>query len=290
MGMFQKNHRRNLKVVRRLALPAMAALAVAGMSQSSQAALVASDNAANYTSWTNASTGGSGFGTWGLSTTGSSAGFFLGSSTDNDNSNPLPAGDTGDINTNSKAWGMYANSSSLATATRSFTGGALAVGQGFSLAFDNGIVDTGSSDTFSLLDASNNVLFTFGFTGGASDYFYSDSRAQGQDSGIGFTYFGLDTVFTLTSATTYSFTITPIDSSITAKTISGTINGSIAGFEAVNDNAGNGNNNNFYINSAAVSAAPNSAVPLPASFGFVLVGGLGLAGMALSRRRSGMQG
>lgn len=289
MGMLEKNHGKNLKVVRLLALPALATLAVAGVSQTTHAALVASDNAGNYTSWTTGSTGGSGFGAWGLSTIGSSAGFFLGLSTENDNNNSLPAGDTGDIDTNSQAWGMYANSGSLATATRSFTGGALAVGQSFSLAFDNGNIDTGSSDTFSLLDAGNNVLFQFGFASGAPDYFYSDSHAQSQDSGIGFTYFGLDTVFTLTSATTYSFTVTPIDSSIAAKTISGTINGSIAGFEAVNDNAGSGTTNNFYINSAAVSAAPNSAVPLPASLGLVLVGGLGLAGMALSRRRSGIQ-
>ena len=289
MGILQKNHGKNMKLARLLALPALAALAVIGMSQKSRAALVASDNAGSYTSWTNGSTGGSGFGTWSLSATSSNAGFFLGSSTVNDNGNALPVGDTGDIDTSSQAWGMYANSGSVATATRSFTGSALAVGQSFSLAFDNGYLPVGSSDTFSLLNSSGSALFQFGFAGGANDYFYNDSTSTGADTGIGFTYFGLNTLFTLTSATAYSLTITPIDSSLAAKTISGTINGSITGFQAVNDNAGNGDGRNFYINSVAVSAAPNSAVPLPASLGFVLAGGLGLAVMALSRRRSRMQ-
>lgn len=289
MGMLQQIHGKNLNVARLLALPALAALAIAGISQTSHAALVASDNAGSYTSWTNSSNGGSGFGTWGLSTMGSNAGFFVGSSTANDNGNTLPAGDTGDIDTNSEAWGMYANSSSLATATRNFTGCALAVGQSFSLAFDNGNISFGSSDTFSLLNSSGNALFQFGFAGGTSDYFYTDSTSTAASTGVGFTYFGLNTLFTLTSNTTYSLTITPINPSLAAKTIFGTISGSITGFQAVNDNAGNGSTNNFYINSAAVSAAPGNAVPLPASLGFVLAGGLGLAAMALSRRRSGMQ-
>lgn len=288
MGMFQERYGKKIGVSKLLALSALATLAIAGISQTTHAALVASDNAGNsvYSSgWSNSSNGGSGFGAWNLTTTGSSAGFFTGSSTQNDNGNPLPAGDSSDIDSNKTAWGLYANSGSVATATRDFTGGALAVGQSFSLAFDNGLVATDSSDTISLLDASGNTLFQFGFAGGLVTYFYTDSTSTPATAGIPFTYFGLDTVFTLTSATTYSLTVTPIDTAISSKTITGTINGSIAGFNAVNDNAGSGDPSNFYINSAAVSAAPSSAVPLPATFGLVLAGGIALATMGLNRRR-----
>ncbi len=292
MGMLQQVHGKKLGVSKLLALSALAAVAIAGIGQTTRAALVASDNAGNstYSSvWSNGSNGGTGFGAWSLTTTGSSAGFFIGSSTVNDNSNLLPTGDAADINTpdnsSGSAWGMYANSSSLATATRDFTGGDLGVGQSFSLAFDNGNIQSGSSDTLSLLDSSGSTLFQFGFVGGLSDYFYTDYTSTAADTGIGFTYFGLDTVFTLTSLSTYSFTITPIDTAISAKTITGTINGPIIGFQAVNDNAGSGDGSNFYINSAAISAAPSSAVPLPATFGLVLAGGLGLAAIGLNRRR-----
>ena len=292
MGMLQQVHGKKLGVSKLLALSALATVAIAGIGQTTRAALVASDNAGNSTyssGWSTASNGGSGFGSWSLTPTGSNAGFFISSSTDNDNGNSLPTGDTADINTpdnsSGSAWGMYANSSSLATATRNFTEGDLGVGQSFSLAFDNGNIDTYSSDTLNLLNSSGIILFQFGFDGGLSDdYFYTDATSTAADTGIGFTYFGLDTVFTLTSLSTYSFTITPIDTNI-PKTITGTINGSIVGFQAVDDNAGSGSGNNFYINSAAISAAPSSAVPIPATFGLVLMGGLGLAAIGLNRRR-----
>lgn len=283
MGVFQNPHGKRSGNWKILALSAMAALAVAGISQTTHAALVASDNAGNsaYASgWNSGSNGGTGFGAWSLAN-GTGAGFFIGSSTVNDNNNLLPAGDTADIGT---AWGTYANTNYYATATRDFTGGALAVGQSFSLAYDNGNVQTGGADFLNLVDSLGSNVFTFGFVGGNRDYSYSDAASFRADTGIGFTYFGLDTVFTLTSATTYSFTVAPIDTSLASKTVTGTISGSIVGFSVVNDNTGGGNGNNFYVNSLQVSAAPSSAVPTPAPFGLVLAGGIGLAGLAIRRR------
>ena len=114
MGMFQKNHRRNLKVVRLLALPALAALAVAGMSQSSQAALVASDNAGNYATagWSTsggAENLGTGFGGWTFNpnpaSNGGSAGAFLADTT-------TLNGQTPPIATGGDSWGVYANNGS----------------------------------------------------------------------------------------------------------------------------------------------------------------------------------
>lgn len=290
MGTLQKNHRQNLRVVWLLVLPSLATLAIAGMSQSSHAALVASDNAGNSPYVAGSSfdgqNGGSGFGAWDLLSSGGTSGFLVGSSALNDNGYTPPAGVTGDINTGGQAWEMYAEAYAYAIATRSLTGGALVAGQSISLSFDNGSVASGGSDVFRLLDGSD-TLFQFGFTGGALNYSYVDAAANVESTSIPLTYLGLNTVFTLTSATTYSFTITPIgDAQIAPQTISGTINGSITGFDAGDYGAGSGAGANFYINSVAVS---NIAAPLPASLGFVLVGGLGLAGMALSRRRSRMQ-
>ncbi len=290
MGTLQKNHRKNLRVVRLIVLPSLATLAIADMSQSLHAALVASDNAGNspYVAGSSfdAQNGGSGFGAWNLYTSGGTAGFLVGSSTQNDNGNTPPAGVAGDINTGGKAWGMYAAAHAYAIATRSLTGGALVAGQSISLAFDNGSVAYGGSDVFRLLDGSDS-LFQFGFTGGAQNYSYIDAAANVESTNVPLTYLGLNTLFTLTSATTYSFTITPIgDAQIAPQTISGKISGEITGFDAGDYGAGSGSGSNFYINSVAVS---NSPVPLPPSLDLVLAGGLGLAGMALSRRRSRMQ-
>lgn len=76
-------------------------LLIAPMYMSAQFTL-ASDNAGNYSTWANTNNLGFGFGAWDMWTTGN-AGFYLASSS-NDG--------FGDINTNSKAFGMYGNTGS----------------------------------------------------------------------------------------------------------------------------------------------------------------------------------
>ncbi|GEM_PF-1066207 len=86
------------------------------------------DSAANYTSWTNGSSAGTGFQAWELTTWLQYAGHFLGTSTN--------LGTNVNIDTDGKAFGMYANppeSNSYANATRYFSGGALTEGQVFSI-------------------------------------------------------------------------------------------------------------------------------------------------------------
>ncbi len=266
-------------------MPLAAVAALLGAA-SCQAGVIASDAASNYTSWTNGSTGGTGYSAWTL-TGSSSSGFFIGSSTVNDNGNALPAGDTSDIDTGtpSKSWGLYANNGASATASRTFSAGAMQVGDSFSIAFDNGNVDTPGSDYVTLVSSAGSSILTFGFNGGANDYFYSDATNSGASTGVGFTYFGLNLTYTLTSATAYSLAITPIGSSATTTTLTGTFSGSIAGFQAVDLNAGSGDGNNFYINSPVLTAPAGAAVPVPASFGLLLAGALaGGIGLALRSR------
>jgi hypothetical protein len=154
------------------------------LANAGRAANLASDDASDpaYSGvWTNGSNGGVGFGAWQLFITGY-AGHLIQDSTKNGDgqddgvSNGI-AGD-GDINTGSPAklaWGMSAIPGSSATAIRPFTGGALDLGQTFSLNCDNGSVQDGGRVIVSLLDSSSNPVFSFFFDGGATHYQYSNS-------------------------------------------------------------------------------------------------------------------
>lgn len=91
------------------------------------ASTAGSDDASNYTNWTNGINAGTGFGPWALDTWQQYAGHFIGSSTN--------AGTNMNIDVSGKAFGMYANppeSNSYANSTRYFAGGALTEGQTFS--------------------------------------------------------------------------------------------------------------------------------------------------------------
>ena len=303
MGMFQKNHRRNLKVVRLLALPAMAALAVAGMSQSSQAALVASDNAGNYTSsqWTGSNTAydqGTGFQTWSISQSGTS-GLFLASPSNN-------AGGPNDIvpPSGSNIWGVYANSGGAIQIDRSFTNaanpgvGKLDPGETFSIALSSDGVSNGGAIGFNLQSTGDTSqhLFQMIFTaGGNGEMQINDGSGSYYLSSVPFsdvgTYSGANggivANITIGSAVAgggynYSLAVTNAAGTTTYQTVSGrkTSAGQINQFQVFDSNAGP----NMYFNNIAVTGSPVSAVPLPATFAFVLAGGIGLAGMRMKRR------
>jgi len=73
-----------------------------GLGQAFGQTIIAADSAGNYSSWSNGDDQGYGFTSWTLETitNGGSAGHFIGSSS---------AQGFGDINTSSKAFGMYGN-------------------------------------------------------------------------------------------------------------------------------------------------------------------------------------
>lgn len=304
MGMFQKNHRRNLKVVRLLALPALAALAVAGMSQSSQAALVASDNAGNYATagWSTsggAENLGTGFGGWTFSPNpnGGSAGAFLA-----DTATLL--GQTPPIATRGDSWGVYANGgsgNSNINITRGFlpgvgssaTVGTLRDGQTFSIDLaSDGITNSNAAFGFNLQGSGGtNTPFTLKYQGGGADAMTLIDAAGGHSIGVDFADLsaGINVSFTLGGTVAngnqdYSLAIDSISGSSLA-TYSGEVSGALNQFEVFDTNtSGNG-----YFNSVAVAGTPIVPTPVPATLGLVLAGGIGLAGMRMKRRHHNIQ-
>ena len=113
---------------------------------------------------------------------------FLNSSTDNNNSAPNcnSFSGFGDINTSSGyAWGLYGPEQVI----RAFPA-AMTNGQVFQIDMDNGFVNTGLSVGFSLHNSANAFLFTFYFTGGGTNYVYTDSTGTHTTS-VGYTVNGL---------------------------------------------------------------------------------------------------
>lgn len=249
-----------------LAVLAAVSLPVAGL-----ASVNGSDNAGNYTSWTDGSTGGTGFQPWSLASNDGGTGFaghFLGNSSDG----------SGNINTSNQSFGMFANTASGASAdaTRSFSGGVLSIGQTFSLQlavnFRNG------NKGFDLLAGGSTV---FNFNVGGDQY---TVNVGGTSTNLLGGAYQPDSVFTLsftqTNATTMAVSITRTSAA------GGTENAynqnlaiaSADGFHLyINGTDGGGSAaNNLYANNFAVIPEPSTVVILGAGC---------LMGAATLRRR-----
>lgn len=247
---------------------------------SANAAMIASDNASDpaYSAangyWTTGDNGGTGFGAWTIDD--GNGGHFTGSSNGND-----AFGGVGNINTGSPglSFGLYNAGNSSASASRSFTGGALSIGQSFKISTDNGGIDTDRTVGFALTDASGNRRFEFSFLGGGSKYQVKGSSTQ--LTSTGYSTRGEQTTFTLTGADTYAFEVVFNNlqnvGGTTTETFTGTLGGTpgngLTGFSAFNGNANAGGNNDFFFNSLEVTA-----VPEPTSLAALAVGGLTLLG------------
>lgn len=246
-------------------------LAILGLTGSTLlASTPGSDNAGNYTSWNNGSNQGTGFGAWDLSSNNNNnttefAGYFLGSSTDG----------TGNLNTAGQSFGMYANpGSAFSNAARSLTGGALALGQNFSITL--GVNFRNGNKGIDLLSGASTV---FNFNVGADQYF-----VNGQGLAIAYQP---DSVFTLsltpTSATTLLVLVTRSSSAggtevAFSNTVTVTGGDAIDGFKLYVSGTENGSSaNNLYFNSISVGA-----IPEPATFAWIAAG---LGGMLVLRRR-----
>lgn len=234
----------------------------------------ASDNASNYASWTNGSTGGTGFGTWDLTNNNDNgtdvfAGYFLGDST---------AG-AGDINTGGQSFGIYANpGSAFATAIRGINS-PLGVNDQFTiqlaLNFDNG------NKGINLRTGGTNV---FGFNVGSGAQI--NTSFTNVPSTATYDYGGnavIDITILITSGTTLNYTVSRSSSQGTQGTLfSGSITsvtGSIDNFELYNSGTDDGSaQNNLYFNSMAVSS-----VPEPAAFAGMIA--LCILGLGILRRK-----
>jgi hypothetical protein len=246
--------------MRKIALYALMGLLCAGLTQ---AATVGSDNAGNYTSWTNGSNGGTGFQAWNLYTSGS-AGFFLGSSASQG---------FGDIDTSGQAFGMWGNPSggNYAHAQRLFAGGALSVGQSFvvdlAIAFRNG------NKGISLVDSSLNQLAYFNVGGDNYDF-------NGTILGWGYAQTSVfHVVASQVGGSSLQVVLQRYLGASLSEAATTTVSGALAGFRAYVGDTDQGNDlNNLFINNMAV-------IPEPTTLGLVGLGSA-LALIVIRRRRA----
>lgn len=163
---------------------------------------IASDNASNYGGgWTNGSNGGTGFNSWSLSAVAGSGGFagrFIG--------NPSSAGIVG---MNSSSFALFANPnvfSNESKAFRSFSGGAMQIGDVFS--FSMGMNwDAGNSDGFKGIDlrSSSGVVLNFNMGNSSTITWARPSAGAG---GNLFTAFGTNAMnFTITRVGTNEYRV-----------------------------------------------------------------------------------
>ncbi len=233
-------------------------LTLSGTNQPSGGILAsdAATQAAYSAGWATGDNGGSGFNGWLLSTTGANAGHFIADSTANTN-----------LDVAAKAWGLWANSGDQANAWRPL-GRPLQSGDTVQLAFENHWVETGSSVGISLLNPEGQYLFEFVFTGGNANYTLNDSLSA-RDTGIGFTEYGLQLHFMLTSSNTYRL----IGGGRTnTGTLASRADMEITRFRAWNHSAGSGAHYNFYFTDLQITNAPGPSTTTSATVRIVRLG------------------
>lgn len=197
--------------------------------------------------------GGSGFGAWTFTInnpSGGSGGSFI--------QNNGPSGQSFDL------WNTGANGSTIAT--RDF-GTPMTAGQSFTISLRLNGLNGSDTNRFALLDASGNILFSYWHKGGDNNNgWYSDANnAAGTAVNFPYAFQQFQTFkFTLTSATTYTFTDITSGGSFT-----GTIaNSPIAKFSLIRRNGSSapGNGEDFQFDQfILVSAAPPSFILSPAA-------------------------
>ncbi len=251
------------------------------------AANLASDSAADAAyndGWQMGDNGGSGFGAWTIFTVDVNPdrnGVFVGSSSNNG------FAPSGNIDSAGRSWGMYANqlinqdnfSIGFVSASRSFTGGELGVGQTLLLRMDNGFIGSTFRGTGAVGFSLNR--FSFFFPGGGTEYRigYGDPNDTIGllGTGVAFTDDGLDLAFTRTGADSYRLVITPNGgSAVEINGVMSVTGGALDSILLYNKTAGAGAESDAFFNSMAIIPEPATAVLV----------GLGLLSAATLRRRS----
>ena len=243
------------------------------------------DNAANGYAANYAGVSKTGFGAFtvaainGAGNTAPFSGTFIGSAaaSEANTGTPTPAS----IDSTGNSFGFYANGGATASVTiaRSFTQGLQNVGDTFSLNFVPGYNDAGTSGV-SLSTTANPDLGDFQYRAGTGFLFNNVSTGQTFTSGA------FQLTYTVTSATTYSFTTGVAGTnSPFAFTATGTFAGPINGFRVFATNSGSGaSDHNGYFNNLS-QTVNSAAAPEPGDMG-LLIAGIGvLGGIQIVRRR-----
>jgi hypothetical protein len=190
-----------------------------------------------------------------------SGGTFLGSSTGNNNgaANCNSFDSFGDINTPSgNSWGLYGSTSGGESVTRSFPA-TLTNGQVFQIDMDNGGVDTGVQNGFSLHNSSGAYLFSFYFLGGGSDYVYYDTSSH--TTSVGYTVNGLrvQVIVGTGSPASYVLLITPCGGSTVQYSGVFATTGDPGQITLFNNNPYGGSANDLFFNSMYAGSAYDNA-------------------------------
>lgn len=155
--------------------------------------------------WQTGDPAGFGFGTWTLARSGL-AGHALGTSTLNGNGD---SNGDGDIDTDGRAWRMSATNGGAAQAWLNF-GIPLSVGLPFSLKMDNNSLGNGASAGFSLRNSQQQELLRFFYDGASARYRIFDALGN-RSTNIPYTDEGMIIAITLSTATQYTLTVTPLN-------------------------------------------------------------------------------
>jgi hypothetical protein len=190
---------------------------------------------------------------------------------------PGGPGSSGSFLDGGTRWALY-SISNQATATHTFEGGNLVTNQSVSLNFVNAGMAAGHSVGINLV-AGGNVVFSLYYTGGGpGTYSYTDAGGSGQNSGVGFSYYGTNTLtFTVTSSgytASFGGASTPVGWSGTLANVA------IDQIQIFNDSHQNTGDNQVYF-----SALNISAVPEPSQYGMAM--GAVLMAIALRSRVRG---
>ena len=218
----------------------LALLPLAGHAQTAATAQDKASNPAYATGYDAGQNGGTGFTPFKVVSVGT-AGTFLFTATESEGNTGTPTPST--IDTEAKSFGLYAQSTGASvTITRGFTKPLAAKGDTFSLDFVGGYNDTGTSGV--ALTIAGGTVGGFVFHGGGTGVLFND-----KPTGIGFVPGASHLVYTLTSPTTYSLTVTGAD----AFTGSGTFSSPITGFQVQQTNSGSTKpDHNAYFNNLSV--------------------------------------
>ena len=188
-----------------------------------------------------------------------SGGTFLGTSAQNNSgdANCNTFSSFADINTPSgTSLGLFGGSSGESV-SRNFPA-ALTNGQIFRIDMDNGNVDSGKQNGFSLQTAGGTFLFSFYFLGGTANYQYTDSTGN-HDTGIGFTRRGLRVQVVVGTGNTYSLLVTPCVAGTSAFSGAFAASGNPGKVVLFNNNVSGGDANNLYFNSIFAGLAYDTA-------------------------------
>ncbi len=238
---------RGYAVYRRLSNPTASAAELSSIAARLKAADTAPGDDAGRAAYTNGykagENGGSGFLPFAVRTTGTAGTFvFSAAEAEGNQGSPPPAS----IDTQGKSFGLFAQSSdAVVTITRGFIAPLAHKGDTFSLDFVGGLNDAGTVGV--ALTTAQGTTGSFVFHSGGAGVLFNNAS-----TGLGFVRGASHLVYTLTSPTAYTLTITGAD----AFTGTGTFSGPITGFQIQQTNSGGTKpDHNAYFNNVIVSHA-----------------------------------